>query len=138
MQFADQRVVIGADLFVDLDPVALDGHPVPARLRVLLHRRLDGRHLLWLDQCRAVFGQGDHAVDALADREAGGKLRDRFALTLTRATKVIAWLAGPGLPAVQYVGHSFAIGIADRHLDPPVPSLNTVFMPVLATSFVSP
>ncbi len=103
MQFADQCVVIGVDLLLDLDPLALDGHPVAARLGVLLHRRLDGRHLLWLDQCGAVFGQEDHAVDALADREAGREFRDRFTLILTRVTKVIARLAGPGLPAEESV-----------------------------------
>src|SRR5205814_543553 len=125
VQFADYRVVIRADLLVDLDPVALDGDPVAARLWVLLYCRLDGRHLLWLDQRGAVFGQRDHAVDALTDREAGWELHDRCTLTLAWKTKVIAWLAGLSLSPVQCVRHSFAIGVADRHPGPPGPILNT-------------
>jgi hypothetical protein len=35
MQFADQIVVMGAGLLVDLDPVALGSDPVPARIRML-------------------------------------------------------------------------------------------------------
>ena len=50
MHLAEQSVVIWADLLIDLDPVALDGDPVPVRIGVLLHYCLDGRHLLWLDQ----------------------------------------------------------------------------------------
>ncbi len=128
VQLAEQRVVIGADLLVDLDAVVLDGDPVPACLGVLLHRRLDGRHLLWLDQRGALFDQGDHPVDALADRVAGWKLHDRFTLTLARATKVIAWLAGPGLSPVQRVRQAFAIGVADWHPGPPGTPLNTVVL----------
>ena len=86
---------------------------------MLLHRCLDGFYLLWLDQCGAIFDQGDHAVDALADGVAGWDLRNWFALTLARTTKVVARLAGPGLPPVEHVRHSFAIGVADRHLDSP-------------------
>src|SRR6266567_3367352 len=128
VQFADQCVVIGADLLVDLNAVALDGDPVAARLEVLLHCRLDGCHLLWPDQCGLVFDQGDNAVDALADCEAGWDLRNRFALTLTGETKVIARLAGPGLSPVQGVRYPFAVGVADRHLDAPSSPLNTVFV----------
>src|SRR5258708_1998150 len=123
MQFAEQSIVMGAGLLVDLDPVALDGDPVPARIGVLLHCRFDGRHLLWLDQCGAVFDQGDHAVDALANREARWVLHDRLTLTLPLATKVIAWLAGLGLSPVQRVRQAFAIGVADWHPDPPVTTL---------------
>ena len=35
VQFTEQSVVIGTDLLVDLDPVALDGDPVPVRLGML-------------------------------------------------------------------------------------------------------
>jgi len=121
MQFADQSIVIGAGLLVDLDPFALDGDPVAARLGKLLHHRLDGRHLLWLDQCGTVFdqGEGDHAVDTFTDREAGWKLRNRFAMTLARATKVIARLAGFALTPIQRIRYAFAIGVADRNLDSP-------------------
>jgi len=49
VQFAKQSVVIGTDLLVDLDPVVLDGDPLPTRFGMLLHRCLDSRHLLWLD-----------------------------------------------------------------------------------------
>ena len=75
-----------------------------------------------------VFDQGDHTVDALADREAGWELRDRFTLTLARATKVLAWLAGLGLSPVQRVRQSFAISVADRHPGPPGTTLNTVVL----------
>ncbi|MFL5652708.1 MAG: hypothetical protein ACJ8CB_00775 [Ktedonobacteraceae bacterium] len=50
VHLTDHRFVIRADLLVDLDPVILDGDPVPARLGVLLHHCLDGRYLLWLDR----------------------------------------------------------------------------------------
>jgi hypothetical protein len=49
VQFADQSVIIGADLLVDLDAVALDSDPVSVSLGVLLHRCLDSRHLFWLE-----------------------------------------------------------------------------------------
>jgi len=48
-QLVEQRVVIGTGLLVDLDLVVLDCHPVPECLGMLLHRSLDGRHLLWQD-----------------------------------------------------------------------------------------
>jgi hypothetical protein len=50
LQLAEQSLVIRTYLLVDLDPVVLDGDPVPARLGMLLYRCLNGRHLLWLDQ----------------------------------------------------------------------------------------
>src|SRR5258708_27855891 len=90
MQFAEQSVVMGAGLLVDLDPVVLGGDPVPAGIRMLLYHCLDGRHLLWLDRRGAVFYQGDHAVYALPDREAWLEVRDHPALTLAPAPKVIA------------------------------------------------
>jgi hypothetical protein len=68
------------------------------RIGVLLDGRLDGCHLLWLDQCRAIFGQGGHAVDALVDGVAWWNLRNWFALTLARTNKVVAGLAGTCLP----------------------------------------
>jgi hypothetical protein len=100
-------------LLVHLDTGALDGHPIPLRLGVTLYRGLDGLYFLWQDLREVVFDERDHAVDALTDREAARYLRNRFALTLVRATKVIARLAGPGLPPVQRVRHTFATGAGE-------------------------
>jgi hypothetical protein len=103
LKFAEESIVIGANLLIDLNPVVLDGDLVPTGFRVQLHRFLDDCYLLWQDQCGTVFDQRDDTIDALADRETGWELRDWFVLTFAYATKVIAWLAGLRLPSIKRV-----------------------------------
>src|SRR5260370_8700168 len=55
MQFAEQSVVMGAGLLVDLDPVVLGGDPVPAGLTLLLYHSPHAPPPPWPDRFGAPF-----------------------------------------------------------------------------------